>query len=224
MSKIIYQILNSIKNEKYVLIKIPQGFPKKFKKGSDLDILCSDIQSLIRKFYAVINKFLDIKKNSEVNLLNMSKNHFQIDFLINKKLLFKLDIFNNLQNFKELNDSSKLFKKILDNRKTLIINQASKNFRIFVPKDEDDTFIRYLEFIKSGKKKKQHEKFFLKFIQDKKLKNMFKYYVSKKKLDMITLVDIVKKYKSQVSYYKYKFKKHSVSELMNLLIKKYKER
>ena len=71
------------------------------------------------------------------------------------------------------------------------------------------------------KKKKQHEKFFYRYIDDKKLKKSFDHYISKKKLDIEILLDIFKKYKSQINYYKYKFNKHSINELMNLIIKKF---
>ena len=56
---------------------------------------------------------------------------------------------------------------------------------------------------------------------DKKLKKSFDHYISKKKLDFEILIDIFKKYKSQINYYKYKFDKHSIKELMNLMIKKF---
>ena len=42
MKKILLQLVKLIKKERYVIIKLQEDFPKKFKKGSDLDILCED--------------------------------------------------------------------------------------------------------------------------------------------------------------------------------------
>ena len=114
----------------------------------------------------------------------------------------------------------KFFVNILKTVKLYSLRKPKK-IKFYIPKSEDETFIRYLEFIKSGKKKKQHEKFFYKYINDKKLKKSFEHYISKKKLDLEILLDIFKKYKSQINYYKYKFDKHSINELMNLLVKKF---
>ena len=218
MKKILLQLIKSIKNERYVIIKLQENFPKNFKKGSDLDILCEDNKKLFHKLRPIINDFLLSNNNHEIKILELSQNHKQIDFYIKKILLFKLDIFDKYEN------SSKLKNKILNNRILKKFNNISKSTTIKVPKYDDDTFIRYTEFLKSGKKKNQHKKFFLKFIKDQKLKNTFKVYLNRSKNDFEVLLDLVKKYKSQINYYKYKLDKHSLNEIAVLIKKKFIEK
>ena len=221
MKKIIDNIFFHLQKERYVIARLPQNFPQKINQGSDIDLFCDNIKKISKKISPAINYFLTHIKNSNVNILHISNSHIQIDFNINKRFLFKLDIFDKIEDVKNYDISKKFFINIFNNRKTLLIKKNSKIIKFYVPKSEDETFIRYLEFIKSGKKKKQHEKFFYRYINDKKLKKSFDHYISKKKLDFEILIDIFKKYKSQINYYKYKFDKHSIKELMNLMIKKF---
>lgn len=213
MKKILLQLIESIKKEHYVVIKLHENFPKNFLKGSDLDILCEDNKKLLYKLRPTINQFLLSKIDHEIEILDLSKNHIQVDFYKKKILLFKLDIFDEYEN------SNKLKNKILNNKILKKINNFSKSTQIKVPKYDDDTFIRYTEFLKSGKKKNHHKKFFLKFIKDQKLKNTFKVYLNRSKNDFEVFLDLIRKYKSQINYYKYKINKHSLNEIA-LLIKK----
>ena len=59
----------------------------------------------------------------------------------------------------------------------------------------------------------------MKFIKDEKLKNSFKVYLNRSKNDFEVFLDLIRKYKSQINYYKYKINKHSLNEIA-LLIKK----
>ena len=215
MKKILLQLIKSIKNERYVIIKLHENFPKSLGKGSDLDILCEDNKKLFYKLRPTMNYFLLSNNNHEIKILELSQNHTQIDFYIKKILLFKLDIFDKYEN------SNKLKNKILNNRILKKFKNISKSTLIKVPKYDDDTFIRYTEFLKSGKKKVQHKKFFLKFINDQKLKNTFKVYLNRSKNDFEVLLDLIKKYKSQINYYKYKLDKHSLNEIAVLIKKKF---
>ena len=211
MKKILLQLVNLIKNERYVIIKLQEDFPKKFKKGSDLDILCEDNKKLFYKLRPLLNNFLLLDNNHEIKILELSQNHTQIDFNIKKMLLFKLDIFDKYEN------SIKLKNKILKNRVFKKFKNFSNSTKIKVPKNDDDIFIRYTEFLKSGKKKDQHKKFFLKFLKDEKLKDTFKVYLNRGKNDFEVFLDLIKKYKSQINYYKYKLNKHSFNEIITLI-------
>ena len=211
MKKILLQLVKLINKERYVIIKLQEDFPKKFKKGSDLDILCEDNKKLFYKIRPLLNHFLLSNNNHEIRIIELTKNHKQIDFNIKKILLFKLDIFDKYE------DSIKLKNKILNNRILKKFKNFSNSVKIKVPKYDDDIFIRYTEFLKSGKKKGQHKKFFLKFIKDQKLKDTFKTYLNRGKNDFEVLLDSIKKYKSQINYYKYKFNKHSFNEILRLI-------
>ena len=180
MKKIIYDIFFYLQKEKYVIARLPQNFPQKINQGSDIDIFCDNIERISKKVSPAINNFLNHEKNSNVNILNISNSHIQIDFNINKRFLFKLDIFDKIEDIKNFDISKKFFVNIFKNRKTLLIKKKSKKIKFYIPKSEDETFIRYLEFIKSGKKKKQHEKFFYKYINDKKLKKVSNIILVKK--------------------------------------------
>ena len=176
MKKILLQLVKVIKNERYVIIKLKENFPNNFNKGSDLDILCEDKNNLIFKFRTVINNFLLSNIKHQIKIIELSQSHCQIDFLIKNTLLFKLDIFD------EYEMSGKLKNKILDNKINKQFKYFSKSIKIKVPKYDDDIFIRYLEYLKSGKKKNQHKKFFLKFIKDERMKNTFKTYLNRGKM------------------------------------------
>ena len=214
MKKILIRLIESIKKERYVIIKLKENFPKSFLKGSDLDILCEDNKKLLYKLRPTINHFLLSKNDNEIKILDLSKNHIQVDFFKKKILLFKLDIFDEYEN------SNKLKQKILNNKIVKKINNFSKSTKIKIPKYDDDAFIRYTEFLKSGKKKNHHKKFFLKFTKDQKLKNTFKVYLNKSKNDFQIFLDLIRKYKSQINYYKYKINKHSLNEIAFKIKKK----
>ena len=214
MKKILLQLVKVIKNERYVIIKLKENFPNNFNKGSDLDILCEDKNKLIFKFRTVINNFLLSNIKHQIKIIELSQSHCQIDFLIKNTLLFKLDIFD------EYEMSGKLKNKILDNKINKQFKYFSKSIKIKVPKYDDDIFIRYLEYLKSGKKKNQHKKFFLKFIKDERMKNTFKTYLNRGKNDLEVFFDLIKKYISQINYFKYKLNKLSLNEISTLVIKK----
>ena len=218
MKKILLQLVKVIKNERYVIIKLKENFPNNFNKGSDLDILCEDKNKLIFKFRTVINNFLLSNIKHQIKIIELSQSHCQIDFLIKNTLLFKLDIFD------EYEMSGKLKNKILDNKINKQFKYFSKSIKIKVPKYDDDIFIRYLEYLKSGKKKNQHKKFFLKFIKDERMKNTFKTYLNRGKNDLEVFFDLIKKYISQINYFKYKLNKHSLNEISTLVIKKFIEK
>ena len=102
----------------------------------------------------MINNFLLSNIKHQIKIIELSQSHCQIDFLIKNTLLFKLDIFD------EYEMSGKLKNKILDNKINKQFKYFSKSIKIKVPKYDDDIFIRYLEYLKSGKKRDQHKKFF----------------------------------------------------------------
>ena len=217
MKNILFKIFHSIKNENYVIIKLPQNFPKQFKSGSDLDILCENNDKILKKIIQTANNSFLVSSKNELKIFYLSQNHTQVDFCIQKKILFKLDIFEKFENLKKINISAKLKNKILSNKIQKKYYNFPNNIKIKIPKKDDETFIRYLEFIKSGKKKNQHKQFFLKFINDERLKRLFKAYLDKKKINFEILLDIFRKYKSQINYYKYKLNKHSFNEIVRLI-------
>ena len=222
MKKILFEVVNNLKNTNYLIAKLPNKFPSIFKTGSDLDIFCENIAEVINSLYPVINKYIESYQNVKVKIYNFSKNHSQIDFCLKENLLFKLDICDKIENFKNYKVSNNFLKKILKNKKKKIIKFNSKKATVFIPRNKDEIFIRYMEYIKSNKKKKQHQSYFLKYNQNQKMKKSFESYLSKKKLDLDLFFDIIKKYQSQANYYKYKIKKHSVAEIFSLMKKKFK--
>lgn len=221
MKYILFKVLQSIRNDNYVIIKLPQNFPKHFKTGSDLDILCKNNDKILKKIKLFANNFFLIKDKNELRIIYINQNHVQVDFYTKKKLLFKLDIFDKFKNFNEINISEKLKNKILNNKIEIKLQNFSNNLKIKIPKKNDETFVRYIEFLKSGKRKKQHKQFFYRFINDEKLKRSFSAYFNKRKIDFEIMFDVFRKYKSQINYYKYKFNKHSLNEILTLIKKKF---
>ena len=67
-------------------------------------------------------------------------------------------------------------------------------------------------------------KYFSKFIKDERMKNTFKTYLNRGKNDLEVFFDLIKKYISQINYFKYKLNKHSLNEISTLVIKKFIEK
>jgi hypothetical protein len=115
----------------YVIIRKPPNFPQ-YQIGTDIDILCSDLSSIIT--YSK-NYFKDLKTSYTLR----PSNHYHIDILNpNNTLHLKLDFISSLSVYKKTNIPNIVFDEIL-NTKTSIDGVCEPLF-------EYDLLLRYFEY------------------------------------------------------------------------------
>jgi hypothetical protein len=115
----------------YVIIRKPSNFPQ-YQIGTDIDILCDDLQSIIT--YSK-NCFKDLK----VFYTLRPSNHYHIDILnSNNTLHLKLDFIDSLSVYKKTNIPNIIFNEIL--------NTKTNVYGVYEPSFEYDLLLRYFEY------------------------------------------------------------------------------
>ena len=134
MKEIIEIIFNNLENENYVVIK-HKNFNYE-ERGYDIDILCDNIpiirDKIIRSSSSWLNKSRSIKSDYE------NDKRLMIDFIENKELIFRLDIYQTLGNYNKI-ILKKSFKDVILETKE-ILNLDS--YRINVPKKIYDNYFK----------------------------------------------------------------------------------
>lgn len=127
-------------NEESIIIKIFDEFPD-YQIGSDIDILVINkydaLNSLINYLKPLINKNLE-----EIHI-EETKSHIHLDLFRKNKLVFRIDMIENFNSFSRFS--------IQDSLKTSMFLKRKKKWfldkYIYVPVDEHEFLIRYLEYL-----------------------------------------------------------------------------
>ena len=139
MKEIIEIIFNSLENENYVVIK-HNNFSYE-ERGYDIDILCESIPTIRDKIIRSSSSWLNRDRSIKANYENDER--LVIDFLEYKELIIRLDIYQNLGNYKKIILKNSLKDVILETKEILDIESYSIN----VPKKIYDNILRYVEYI-----------------------------------------------------------------------------
>ena len=131
-------IFHDLIDEYYCIIKLPFEFPR-YNEGSDLDILCFDINETSNKIISHIHKLVN---SSVIVEVQEGKNKIQIDILENSKIHFRFDLYGKLPSYKNILIKDSLFSSVIENSITIEI----ENFKIKVPNHIDEAILRYIEF------------------------------------------------------------------------------
>ena len=115
--------------EDYVVVKY-SGLD--YSPGSDIDIFAKDINELAKSILGVSNKY------DFVVYVDTTPNHIYIDFHRNGKLHFRFDIHGSLPIYTKFSVKPELF--------TDAIAGAEKDGPVYVPSQEQDLLIRFLEY------------------------------------------------------------------------------
>lgn len=122
--------LNNLPTD-YVIIRKPPNFPN-YQIGTDIDILCSNLSSVIEYSKSYF-------KNLKVSYTLRPSNHYHIDILNpNNTLHLKLDFINSLSVYKKTNIPNIIFDKIL--------NTKVNTHGVYEPSSEYDLLLRYFEY------------------------------------------------------------------------------
>lgn len=132
---------SKLENEDYVIIKLSNNFPNYFE-GEDLDIFCENIDFFAKKILSIGNEYIR-KNDCEVRVRQKNDNHYHIDFIFNKKLDLRFDLYGKLPNYTNLKLKNNLFGTILKNK----IAKQKINYSIYVPSPNEEMILRYVEFL-----------------------------------------------------------------------------
>ena len=164
MTEIIEIIFKNLENENYVIIK-HTNFNYE-ERGYDIDILCDNIpiirDKIIRSSSSWLNKSRSIKADYE------NDERLLIDFIENKELIFRLDIYQTLGNYNKIILKDSLKDVILETKEILNLD----SYKINVPKKIYDNILRYIEPIENidiRQDKVKHIKYLKKNIENEAL-------------------------------------------------------
>jgi len=125
----------------YCIIKTNDDLPS-YKKGSDLDIFCYDIDQMATIILNVGNQY--INQGLEIVISNMKGQRY-IDFIhINTDVIeFRFDLYSALPSYKNILIKPAFFENVLENKIQIDIHDKSS---IYVPAPIDDKILRYIEY------------------------------------------------------------------------------
>jgi len=132
---------SKLEKENYTIVKLSDNFPNYFN-GDDLDIFCENIDSFSQKILTIGNKYIK-KNNCEVRIRQKNDTHYHIDFIFDKKLDLRFDLYNKLPSYKNLKLKNNLFGTILKNK----TKKQQDNYFIYVPSSNEEMILRYVEFL-----------------------------------------------------------------------------
>jgi len=125
----------------YCVIKPDSDLPN-YKKGSDLDIFCYNIDILAKIILRLGNQYLD--KNLDILVTNMGAQTY-IDFIHTEtgNIEFRFDLYEKLPLYQNILIKPAFFENVLENR---ILVDFQNGCNIYTPCPIDDHILRYIEY------------------------------------------------------------------------------
>ena len=163
------KFFHAIQEHAYAVIKIADEFPA-YTPGSDIDIFCLNTEQVAKAILAVGHGYTHSGYTIEVHDLAYQ---IQIDFMLNKKIDFRFDVYRKLPEYDNIHIKPALFESIVENRVKKTIEDS---VTIYVPGIVDDLLIRYIEYQEwYGRRpdKIKHIDYINDYITDRHLKNTF---------------------------------------------------
>lgn len=125
----------------YCIIKPSKDLPS-YKKGSDIDIFCYDIDKMTAVILNIGNRY--IEKGLEIVMSNMNGQRY-VDFIHSDtgEIEFRFDVYEVLPTYQKLLIKPAFFENVIENRKLV---DLSVDCSIFIPNSIDDNILRYIEY------------------------------------------------------------------------------
>lgn len=120
----------------YCILRMPKDFPN-YKPGSDLDILCLDLDAAARYTFDLLNNDFNLTQRIT------KSGHTHVDFYAARKLHFRFDFIDTL-----------LYTKFTVHKDFRDVVMAHRVLRrgVWVPGDQFDLALRYMEYIEHPRK------------------------------------------------------------------------
>jgi len=171
----ISNIFNEIKDLNYILIKKSEHFPN-YYTGSDLDIICDDKKTLIRKILTIGNFYIT-KYLFEIRVAsNENTKHTKVDFYFGNTLELRFDVHEGLPKFKNVKIRDDYANSLLENKQRLKLGKEDKTFVINIPSKIDDLIFRYIEYFEWFERrpdKLKHLDYVERFLNDENERKIF---------------------------------------------------
>jgi len=136
---------NTLNDISYCIIKLSSKFPM-YNEGDDIDIFCYDPYEMCQKIVEWGNTYLSNGFSIKVNE-NNEKKPVSVDFMRNKSIHFRFDLYGELPNYKKVLIKPALFESIIEHAVLLERFSNKQKVTIKVPSFLDEMILRYIEFI-----------------------------------------------------------------------------
>jgi len=165
------EFFQRFKDETYCIIKPDKKLPE-YKKGSDIDIFCYDMNKLSKIIIGIGNKY--VERDLEILITKMNGQMY-VDFVFKSshEIEFRFDLYEKLPMYKNILLKPALFENVLENRVSF---ELKNSINIFIPNSIDDNILRYIEYQEwYGKRpdKIKHINYILEHFENKKMINKF---------------------------------------------------
>ena len=164
------QFFYFLKELPYTIIKLKDHFPK-YLPHEDVDIFCYSKKKILKNIIKVGNEYVSKNNRLEINLRHLNSSHTHLDFVDNKRIEFRFDIYESMPHYKKTNIKECFFYSLIENSVPIIKTFQGKEYPIYVPSRIDDLIIRYIEYLEWYKQrpdKIKHLQYLLKNIEKDK--------------------------------------------------------
>jgi hypothetical protein len=191
------EFFKNLQDENYCIIKDIEIID--YKKGSDIDIFCFNLNSFSKKILAISNKY--ISKGYTLSINNERELHWHIDFLKDNKIEIRFDLYGAMPSYKNVLIKDALFSSVVENR----VIKEMNNVKIYHQSIIDEALIKYLEYLENYKlrpDKVKHLDYILKNVQEsdkKKFLDKLHYYTKLPQvLDLKSESDLIRIFKETI--------------------------
>lgn len=163
------KIFENLNHTEYVIIKYPENLDK-YDRGSDLDILCRNLNEATELIIKGVTK--QISETEKIKVTNIH-GHRHIDVTRNNKIEIRFDLCSKLPLYNEVKLKESYFEAIIERRIFYTPNNSDHSF--YVPSLIDESIMRYIEYNEYFSKrpdKIKHIDYILNNLSDKNKKEM----------------------------------------------------
>lgn len=131
-----------IRNEAYVVIKPSNTLPD-YRDGSDIDIFCYLPEKMAELTCSFLSSYLNT--SSTIDVVDV-EDRIHIDYLVNRKLIFRFDLYKKLPMYKSINLKSSFYESAIESSIEKTISNEKLTSIIKMPCPTDDFILRYVEY------------------------------------------------------------------------------
>lgn len=136
----------SVRKQDYVIIKMTPEFPN-YYKGSDVDILCLDLNKFSGTIFDIGNNYIN-NSNCRMEVSNIEENsHTHIDFFFDDDLDFRFDLYSSMPKFNVIKMKKYYFYSVIDRRVSFFREYNMGKYPVYIPSPVDELILRYLEYL-----------------------------------------------------------------------------
>lgn len=133
-------VFRELQSDDYCIVKLPDNFPD-YAIGSDLDLLCLDMETVAKKILSVVHMAVDQKTEVQVTT---RPGQMYIDLVCGGNIHFRFDLYSELPHYCNVHIKKCLFFSIVEDSREIRV--AEGGVTVKVPSEIDEALLRYVEY------------------------------------------------------------------------------